>query len=69
MGDQIYYKVQYPLKKAIDLMKDIEEKNFNLTKTKIKEDDREKIIEFINSWNNSDRDKLKILINNLKNQK
>lgn len=66
MVDQVYYKVQYPLKKAIDLMKNIDEKNINLLKNGLNQYEKEKIIKFINSWDNSGKNKLELLINDLK---
>ncbi|MGM0602345.1 MAG: hypothetical protein ACQESS_03410 [Bacillota bacterium] len=64
MTDQIYYKIQYPLKKAITLMKKIDrEDNGDIS---ISESEKEKIKEFVSKWNNGGKKQLHNLINNLR---
>lgn len=66
MVDQIYYKVQYPLKKAIDLMKDLDSHDLDTIGDGLSDYDREKIADFIEEWNNGGKDKLTDLISNLR---
>jgi hypothetical protein len=66
MVDQIYYKVQYPLKKAIDLMKDLDNYDLNFLAKDLSSCDQEKIVTFLESWNNGSKDKLNSLISELK---
>jgi hypothetical protein len=66
MVDQIYYKVQYPLKKAIDLMKNQDEKNIENISADLSEDEKEKIITFIDNWKTDGKSKLYDLVNNLR---
>mgnify|MGYP006302789679 CR=1 FL=1 len=69
MVDQIYYKVQYPLKKAIDLMKKTDDNDLESLGKNLNSRDKEKIINFIEDWNNEGKDKLLSLISNLRTQK
>ncbi|MEC9490543.1 MAG: hypothetical protein UMU04_06305 [Halanaerobiales bacterium] len=66
MVDQIYYKIQYPLKKAIDLMKDLDNHDLDSLEESLNNYDREKIINFIEGWNNGGKEKLISLIHDLK---
>jgi len=66
MVDQIYYKVQYPLKKAIDLMKELDNHDLELLKQNLNDHDKEKLINFIEDWKNGGREKLITLISNLR---
>ena len=66
MVDQIYYKVQYPLKQAIDLMKELDNHDLNSLKEDLNNHEKEKIVRFIASWKNGGRDKLITLISNLR---
>lgn len=66
MVDQIYYKVQYPLKKAIDLMKETDNYDLDYLKENMNSYDKEKILKFIESWNDDGKKKLHSLINDLK---
>ncbi|MFP4021309.1 MAG: hypothetical protein ACLFUK_06850 [Halanaerobium sp.] len=68
MVDQIYYKVQYPLKKAIDLMKELDNHELKSLKDNLNAHDKEKIINFIESWKNGGREKLMDLITDLRAQ-
>lgn len=68
MVDQIYYKVQYPLKKAIDLMKDLDNHDLDSLVKDLNEYDREKVANFIESWNNGGKEKLTSLISDLRAQ-
>ncbi|MFW6229924.1 MAG: hypothetical protein ACOC4L_02970 [Halanaerobium sp.] len=68
MVDQIYYKVQYPLKKAIDLMKELDNHELESLKNNLNDHDKEKLISFIENWKNGGRDKLLSLINDLRAQ-
>ena len=43
MVDQIYYKVQYPLKKAIDLMKDLDKYELSFLREDLNSYEKEKI--------------------------
>ncbi|RCW45369.1 MULTISPECIES: hypothetical protein [unclassified Halanaerobium] len=64
MTDQIYYKIQYPLKKAITLMKKIDrEDNVDIS---VSESEKEKIKDFVFRWNNGGKKQLHQLINNLR---
>ncbi|TDO84466.1 hypothetical protein DFR79_12128 [Halanaerobium saccharolyticum] len=66
MVDQIYYKIQYPLKKAIDLMKDLDHHDLDSLGENLNNYDREKIVNFIEAWNNGGKEKLISLIHDLK---
>jgi len=68
MVDQIYYKVQYPLKKAIDLMKDLDNYDLNFLGENLNSYDQEKIVNFIESWNNGGKEKINSLISDLRDQ-
>jgi len=68
MVDQIYYKVQYPLKKAIDLMKDLDDHDLNSLVEDLNEYDRDRVANFIENWNNGGREKLTSLISDLRAQ-
>jgi hypothetical protein len=64
MTDQIYYKIQYPLKKAIEIIKDVDENN--PIPGECTEEDLEKIRGFINKWENSEKEKLKNMLKSLR---
>ena len=68
MVDQIYYKVQYPLKKAIDLMKNIDNYDLDSLGQDLNKKDKQKINNFIENWNNGGKEKLTSLINDLRSQ-
>jgi Mg/Co/Ni transporter MgtE len=68
MVDQIYYKVQYPLKKAIDLMKALDKHELSFLREDLNSYEKEKIVNFIENWNNGSKEKLNSLISDLKAQ-
>ncbi len=68
MVDQIYYKVQYPLKRAIDLMKDLDNHDLDSLMKDLNEYDKEKVANFIENWNNGGKEKLTSLISDLRAQ-
>ena len=64
MTDEIYYKVQYPIKKAINVLKDIEAEeveNYNFS-----EDEKDKIKTFLNKWEREGKFELEDLIKKLR---
>lgn len=68
MVDQIYYKVQYPLKKAIDLMKDLDQHDLDTLSENLSDYDKDRIADFIENWNNNGKEKLISLISDLRAQ-
>ena len=68
MVDQVYYKIQYPLKKAIDLMKELDNHDIDSLTSDLSDADKERISNFINSWNNGGKEKLSNLITDLRSQ-
>jgi hypothetical protein len=66
MVDQIYYKVQYPLKKAIDLMKNQDERDIKDISADLSENEKEKIADFIDYWKTDGKSKLYDLVNDLR---
>ncbi|MGM0410372.1 MAG: hypothetical protein ACQEQF_06365 [Bacillota bacterium] len=65
MTDKIYYKVQYPIKKAINVLKEIEPENYenyNFT-----DEEERKIKNFLENWDESSKLKLEKLIKDLRN--
>lgn len=69
MVDQLYYKVQYPLKKAIDLMKAVDNEDLNSLSKNLDNYDKEKIINFIENWNEDGKEKIISLIKELRAKK
>ena len=69
MVDQIYYKIQYPLKKSIDMMKLIDKKNINEIAENLTEYDKEKIEAFISQWSKNGKKELQNLVKNLRKAK
>ncbi|MFW6271028.1 MAG: hypothetical protein ACOC4G_13265 [Bacillota bacterium] len=64
MTDQIYYKVQYPIKKAISNLKEFDPQKFNkedFTVTEI-----EKMEDFIYQWENGGKEDLTEFIRELR---
>ena len=68
MVDQIYYKIQYPLKRAIDLMKDLDNHDLDSLVKDLNEYDRERVADFIEDWNNGGKEKLTSLVSDLRAQ-
>lgn len=66
MVDQIYYKVQYPLKKAIDLMKTQDDKDIEDISSGLSENEKEKIADFIDNWKTDGKNRLYNLVNDLR---
>ena len=64
MTDKIYYKVQYPMKKAINVLKDIEPEERD--KYNLSAEDKEKIKVFLNKWEEETKFELEDLINKLR---
>lgn len=69
MGDQIYYKVQYPLKKAVDLMREIDDYDLNFLRERLDNKDLQKIDDFVKRWDDSSKEKLRSLITELRSHK
>ena len=69
MVDQLYYKVQYPLKKAIDLMKDVDNEDLSSLSKNLNNYDKEKIINFIENWDEDGKEKITSLVKELRSKK
>ncbi len=66
MTDQIYYKIQYPLKKAINNIKKVEEEHpFGREEIDIKKG-REEIKEFLDMWEREGEIKIQGLVKKLR---
>ncbi|MFW6006459.1 MAG: hypothetical protein ACOC4G_04980 [Bacillota bacterium] len=65
MTDQIYYKVQYPLKKALNIFKNIESENQIFQD--FSDEDEKKLNNFLQFWENEGREELERFIDELKN--
>ena len=70
MTDQIYYQVQYPIKKAINILKKIEvgDELAAEVKTDLSEREIVEIKDFVHKWNNEGKSILHQLISDLRNQ-
>lgn len=68
MTDQIYYKVQYPLKKAINTVKAVEDNEPFGGKSYDQISDSEilEIKEFLEQWETEGKEKIKSLIRDLR---
>lgn len=68
MTDQIYYKIQYPLKKAINLIKRVDPTDpfAGNGKDEIREKDLEELNQFLKMWQEEGKKKLETVIKNLK---
>ncbi len=68
MADKIYYKVQYPMKKAIEKLRKIEtdEKELEKQVEKLTETEKGMIKDFIIEWENKNKEKLEKFIQRLK---
>ena len=64
MTDKIYYKVQYPIKKSIKVLKNIEPEEVD--KYDFSESEKEKIKSFLNKWENGAKLELENLIKDLR---
>ncbi len=64
MTDQIYYKIQYPIKKAITTLKNIDEENPDIAEYDRK--DLIKIQQFLQKWENEGEKSLLELIKKLR---
>lgn len=69
MVDQIYYKIQYPLKKAIDLMKGQAEKDIEDISAELSQNEKEKISIFIDNWKTEGKNRLYDLVNDLRTKR
>ena len=68
MTDQIYYKIQYPLKKAINLIKRVDPADpfAGISKDQLSEEDLEELSQFLEMWREEGKIKLERVIKNLK---
>lgn len=68
MADKIYYKVQYPMKKAIEKLRKLETDEQKLKKEleKLTETEKGMIKDFIIDWENKNKEKLEEFIQKLK---
>lgn len=64
MTDEIYYKVQYPIKKSIKILKDIEPDEVD--EYNLSDSEKDKIKSFLNKWENGAKLELENLIKELK---
>lgn len=69
MVDQVYYKVQYPLKKAIDLMKAVDNEDLSSLSKNLDNYDKERIMNFIENWDEGGKEKITSLIKELRSKK
>lgn len=68
MADKIYYKIQYPMKKAIEKLRKIEtdEKKLKKQVDELTETEKGIIKDFIIEWENKNKEKLENFIQELK---
>jgi len=64
MTDEIYYKVQYPIKKSIKILKNIEPEEVD--EYEFSDNEKEKIKSFLNKWENGAKLELENLIKDLR---
>ena len=69
LTDQIYYKIQYPIKKAINAIKNVDPEDPFAGESEHKNIDLEKIKSFLADWENQGEDNLKTLIKELRGLK
>lgn len=69
MTDQIYYKIQYPLKKAINMIKNIDADDpfAGESADMMREQGITEINEFINMWEEEGKNNLQKVIKKLRN--
>lgn len=65
MTDQIYYKIQYPIKKAISNLKELDKDS--LTFEELTTEEIERVDSFVSRWENGGRSSLRKLIKKLRN--
>jgi len=70
MADKIYYKVQYPMKKAIEKLRKLEtdEQKLKNEVDKLTETEKGMIKDFIIDWENKNKEKLENFIQKLKEE-
>ncbi len=68
MTDQIYYKIQYPLKKAINVIKEVDTEN-PFKDSEDYNNDLEQVKTFLDMWENEGKAKIKSLIKHLRESK
>lgn len=68
MTDKVYYKIQYPMKKAVESLNRVflDEERYEEELSKMNERDRERLQQFIEEWENGNRARLENLIMNLR---
>lgn len=66
MTDQIYYKIQYPIKKAINILKDIDEPEKLPEDQEFSRQDMERMKLFLVRWEEEGRDNLKSFVKRLR---
>jgi len=68
--DQVYYQIQYPMKKAINIMKelDMEAEVAPQVKTDLNEGEIAELKNFVNEWEDKGKVSLKGLIEKLRNK-
>ncbi|MFW6022767.1 MAG: hypothetical protein ACOCQW_04550 [Halanaerobiaceae bacterium] len=68
MTDQIYYKVQYPLKKVINMIKNIDTEDpfVGITMDNIEEKGYEELNNFLNMWENEGKENFEKVIKKLR---
>ena len=68
MTDQIYYKIQYPLKKAINLIKEVnpEEPFPDRNSDEITKDELNEIDSFLEMWEEEGKEKIQGIIKRLR---
>lgn len=68
MADKIYYKIQYPMKKAIEKLRKLETDEKELIKQvdELTETEKGIIKDFIIEWENKNKEKLENFIQELK---
>ena len=52
MTDQIYHQVQYPLKKAINLLKKVDYEGDNLPVAQLTQEEMDELQDFLKNWEN-----------------
>jgi len=70
MTDKIYYKIQYPLKKAVQSLNRVflDQEKYEQELEKLDFKDREKLKRFIQEWENGNKEALVNVIEKLKSK-